>query len=322
MFRKHIASLILAFSLILSACTTPAAQATPTPTELPTPELATPTPPLSLMDGLGRTVVLPAGPAQRVVSLAPSNTEVLFAVGAGAQVVGRDEFTNYPEEATSLPTVGGSMGNYNAEAIVALKPDLVLAAEINPPELVQSLADLGLTVFYLANPTDMPTMYANLLTVAELTGHVAEAQELVASLTARVEAVQAKVAPLSYAPVVFYELDATDPNAPYTTGPGTFMDLLINLAGGINAASNTGTPWAQLSVEELLVQNPQVILLGDAAYGISVESVKARPGWDVLDAVKNDQVYPFNDDLASRPGPRLVDGLEELARLLHPEVFE
>lgn len=316
MIRKHFASLVLAFSLILAACTTPAAQVTPTPTALPTPE------PLSLMDGLGRTVVLPAGPAQRVVSLAPSNTEVLFAVGAGAQVVGRDEFTNYPEEATSLPTVGGSMGNYNAEAIVALKPDLVLAAEINPPELVQSLADLGLTVFYLANPTDMPSMYVNLLTVAELTGHVAEAQELVASLTARVEAVQEKVAPLSYAPVVFYELDATDPNAPYTTGPGTFMDLLINLAGGINAASNTGTPWAQLSVEELLVQNPQVILLGDAAYGISVESVKARPGWDVLDAVKNDQVYPFNDDLASRPGPRLVDGLEELARLLHPEVFE
>jgi iron complex transport system substrate-binding protein len=198
----------------------------------------------------------------------------------------------------------------------------VLAAEINPPELVQSLADLGLTVFYLANPTDMPSMYANLLTVAELTGHVADAQELVASLTARVAAVQEKVATLSYAPVVFYELDATDPNAPYTTGPGTFMDLLITLAGGINAASNTGTPWAQLSVEELLVQNPQVILLGDAAYGITVESVKARPGWDALDAVKNDQVYPFNDDLASRPGPRLVDGLEELARLLHPEVFE
>ncbi len=313
MLRKFVIVLILALGLLVAAC---AASAAPTPTPAPTAA------PITVTDGLERTMTLAGGPAQRVVSLAPSNTEILFAVGAGTQVVGRDEFTNYPPEATSLPSIGGSMGNYNAEAIVSLKPDLVLAAEINTPELVETLAGLGLTVYYLPNPTDMEGMYANLLTVAKLTGHEAETQALVTTLRQRVQAVQEKVAPLSNAPVVFYELDATDPNAPYTTGPGTFMNLLIGMAGGINAASEATSPWAQFSAEELLVQNPQVILLGDAAYGVTVDAVKARPGWDALDAVKNNQVYPFNDDLTSRPGPRLVDGLEELARLLHPELFK
>lgn len=311
MVQKSIWLLFLAF--LLAACAAPAALE-PTSTSIVAP--------VTVTDGLNRSVTLAAGAAQRVVSLAPSNTEILFAVGAGSQLVGRDEFSNYPAEALALPSVGGSMGNYNAEAIVSLKPDLVLAAEINPPELVENLAGLGLTVYFLPNPTDIEGVYANLLTVAQLTGHTAEAETLVASLRQRVQAVQDKIAPLSYAPVVFYELDATDPNAPYTTGPGTFMHLLIGMAGGINAASGAPSAWAQFSSEELLVQNPQVILLGDAAYGVTVEAVQSRPGWEALDAVQNRRVYPFNDDFVSRPGPRLVDGLEELARLLHPEVFE
>ncbi len=311
MAQKSIWLLILAF--LLAACAAPAASEPPSASAIA---------PVVVTDGLNRSVTLPAGAAQRVVSLAPSNTEILFAVGAGSQLVGRDEFSNYPAEALAIPSVGGSMGNYNAEAIVSLKPDLVLAAEINPPELVENLAGLGLTVYFLPNPTDIEGVYANLLTVAQLTGHTAEAETLVASLRQRVQAVQEKIAPLSYAPVVFYELDATDPNAPYTTGPGTFMHLLIGMAGGINAASGAPSAWAQFSSEELLVQNPQVILLGDAAYGVTVEAVQSRPGWEALDAVQNGRVYPFNDDLVSRPGPRLVDGLEALARLLHPEVFE
>ncbi|MCU0485470.1 MAG: ABC transporter substrate-binding protein [Anaerolineales bacterium] len=311
MLRKLTWLLILAF--LLGACAAPAALE---PTTIPAVE------PITLTDGLDRSVTLAAGAAQRVVSLAPSNTEILFAVGAGSQVVGRDEFSNYPTEALALPSVGGSMGNYNAEAIVSLKPDLVLAAEINPPELVENLAGLGLVVYLLPNPTDIEGVYTNLLTVSQLTGHQAEAETLVASLRQRVQAVEEKVAILSYAPIVFYELDATDPNAPYTTGPGTFMDLLIRMAGGINAANQSSSAWAQFSTEELLVQDPQVILLGDAAYGVTVEAVQSRPGWEGLAAVQNGRIYPFNDDLVSRPGPRLVDGLEELAKLLHPEQFD
>jgi iron complex transport system substrate-binding protein len=309
--KIQINTAVFLIAVLLVACSV----TTAAPTATPPPELLTST------DGLGRAITLEQ-PAQRIVSLAPSNTEILYAIGAGSQVVGRDEFSNYPEAATSLPVVGGSFGGYNEEAIVNLQPDLVLAAEINTPEQVASLEALGLTVYYLSNPTTLEEMYANLMTLAGLTGHEAETQVLVESLKARVETVLEKAAAVEEKPTVFYELDGTDPSAPYTAGPGTFLDTLINLAGGTNAASGLGAPWGQLSSEELVVQDPDIILLGDAAYGVTVESVAARTGWDSLSAIQNGKVFAFNDDLVSRPGPRLVDGLEMLFALLHPELAE
>ncbi len=308
--------LILVVAMLAAACSSPATPA-PTPTLQPAPTPAG----IELTDGLKNTVRL-SQPAQRVVSLAPSNTEILYAVGAAAQVVGRDEFTNFPAEAASLPSVGGSMGKYNPEAIVALKPDLVLAAEINTPELVKSLQDLGLTVYYLSNPTTLEGMYANLTTVAQLTGHVDATNALIGQLKQRVEAVKTQLGTPAATPSVFYELDATQPNAPYTIGPGSFMDLLIKMAGGVNVAGDQTSPWVQLSLEALVVKNPDIILLGDSNYGTTAESVGQRAGWEGLKAVKDGKVLPFNDDLVSRPGPRLVDGLEALAKLLHPEIFK
>ena len=301
-----------ALLILVTACAPAAPAPTPTPTPEPTPE------PISITDGLNRSLTL-SGPAQRIVSLAPSNTEILYAIGAGAQVVGRDEFSNFPEAAASLPTVGGSFGSYNSEAIVALKPDLVLAAEINTAEQVKALEDLGLTVFYLSNPTTLDGMYANLATVALLAGQESNAKILVQSLMGRVAEVEKKATSVTERPSVFYELDGTDPSAPYTAGPGTFIDTLINMAGGVNAAAGIGTSWGHLSVEELVVQDPDIILLGDAAYGVTVEAIGQRAGWDGLQAVKTGHVYPFNDDLVSRPGPRLVDALEALFGLLHPD---
>lgn len=324
MLRKLL-FLSLTLLLLLSACVA----AAPTSVEVATEPPATDSPAtdasvtalLTLTDGLGRMVSLPA-PARRVVSLAPSNTEILFAVGAGSQVVGRDMFSDYPAEATALPDVGGSMGEYNLEAIVALQPDLVLAGGINPPELVAALEELGLMVYFLPNPLTLEEMYLNLETVGALTGHAAEAADLVESLRARVAAVDEKIAAVSSRPTVYYELDATDPSRPYTAGAGTFVDVLIARAGGINIAGDIETPWVQLDIETLLVSNPDLILLGDAAWGESAETVAARPGWGALSAVQNGAIYPFDDNLVSRPGPRLVDGLEALARLLHPELFD
>jgi len=275
--------------------------------------------PIVMTDGLGRQVSLEAVP-QRIVSMAPSNTEILFAVGAGAQVVGRDEFTNYPEEAAALASVGGSMGEYNYEQIVSLEPDLVLAAEINTPEQVKALEDLGLTVYYLSNPTDIDGVYGVLNTVGQLTGHEAEASALVDSLKARVTAVETKVATVTTRPRVFYELDGSDPSKPWTSGAGTFIDLLIKMAGGVNVAADLEGGWGQISQEALLVADPEFILLGDAAYGTTADQVTARTGWDSMTAVKNGQIMPFDDDTVSRPGPRLVDALEVLVKLLHPEI--
>ena len=299
---------ILLFSIILLvACSS---QLTTTPTLQSSP----------IEDGLGRELILDE-PAQRVVSLAPSNTEILFAVGAGDQVIGRDEFSDYPDQAITLPSVGGGFGDYNLEAIVDLEPDLVLAAEINTPEQVKAMEDLGLTVFLLPNPISLEEMYGNLLTVAKLTGHESETEELVEVLRDRVSQVEMGIESAEDQPTAFYELDATDPSAPWTAGSGTFIDTLITMAGGVNIASDMEGQYLQISVEELLVRDPQVILLGDSAYGVTAESLSERPGWNNISALLNNKIYAFDDNLVSRPGPRLVDGLEELARLLHPDLF-
>ncbi|MDX9991327.1 MAG: ABC transporter substrate-binding protein [Anaerolineales bacterium] len=327
MFRK-LTFALLALTLLLAACA-PALTPAPAPTLAATlipattaPILPPPTPDtnVSLTDGLGRQVML-AEPAQKVVSLAPSNTEILFAIGAGGQTVGRDMFSDYPPEALALTDIGGSMGEYNLEAILALQPDLVLAAEINPTELVKSLEDLGLTVFYLKNPLTLEEMYTNVEIVAQLTGRETEAAALVESLKQRVAAVDEKVAPFSTIFPVFYEIDASNPSQPYTAGKGTFITLLIARAGGYNiAAELDGYP--QLSIEKIVADDPMFIILGDAMWGVTVESVGQRPGWENLRAVKQNKVFPFDDNLISRPGPRLVDGLEQLVELLRPGLLK
>jgi iron complex transport system substrate-binding protein len=314
MKKSLLRSFLLVTVTVIAALLAGCSPAAPVETNVP----AASTGKISLTDGLKRTVELDR-PAQTVVSLAPSNSEILYAVGAGKQVIGRDDLSDYPAEVKDVQSVGGSMSKYNLEEITKLKPDLVLAAEINTPELVKSIEDLGIKVYYLSNPTDLEGMYANLLTVGKLTGHVADAQALVDSLKTRVDAVAQSAGTDSAKPRVFYELDGTDPSKPWTPGKGTFVDLLITMAGGINVAAPAGDGWIQISQEELLVQNPDIILLGDGAYGVTPESVQQRTGWQDIGAVKNKAIFVFDDNLTSRPGPRLVDGLETLAKILHPE---
>lgn len=325
MSRKLLSTLML-ITIILSACapaatpqpivpSAPTAEPTVAPTEPPAPE------PIKLTDGLGRSIEL-ATPAQRIISIAPSNTEILFALGAGKQIVGREEMSDYPAEAKDVTSIGSVFQKLNTEAIVALKPDLILAAEINSPEQVKALEDLKLNVYYLQNPKTFGELYTNLETVGALTGRSAEAAQLNESLKARYDAVITKLATAKDAPTVFYEIDATDPTKPYTSGPGTFIDLVISLAAGKNIGAELKSAFAQISSEELVKQNPDIIVLGDALYGVTAEAVAQRPGWSALNAVKNKQVFPFDDNLISRPGPRLIDGLEQMAQLIHPELFK
>ena len=343
MFRSAFSAL-LALSLLLAGCTKPvptaSVSAPAASTEAPTAAPATPTAapatstaaateaPTSLpdlitvTDGLGSAIQL-AQPAQRVISLAPSNTEILYAIGAGSLLVARDDFSNYPEEANALPSIGGSMTNFNLEEITSLQPDLILASPLISPDQVNAIKVVTPNVFVVPNPTDLEGLYTNLVNVGMLTGHQAEAEQLAADLRARADAVLAKTAAVTEKPKVFYELDATEPAKPWTAGPGTFIDLLIGLAGGENIGASLQGEWAQISQEELIVQDPEIILLGDALYGgITPESLAGRPGWGAISAVKNERVLPFNDDLVSRPGPRMIEGLEELAKVLHPELFE
>ncbi|MEN6436431.1 MAG: cobalamin-binding protein [Anaerolineaceae bacterium] len=280
-----------------------------------------PVTPQTYTDSLQREVTL-LQPAQKIVSLAPSNTELLFAIGAGSQVVGRDDFSDYPAEAAQLPSVGGSMGDYNLEAIVALQPDLVLLSELNSSDLVQSLENLGLKVYYLGNPVEIEGLYTNLENLGKITGHEADAASLIESLKAKVSKVDELIATTSTRPLVFYELDATEPTKPWTAGPGTFVDQLITRAGGENLGGSLDGAWVQISQEALIINDPEIIVMGDSIYGITAEQVAERAGWENLKAVTDGQIYPFDDDLVSRPGPRLVDGLIELARIIHPEIAD
>lgn len=326
---------ILITGLILSACSVGVETAVSTPEAAPSeptaemvvepttePEPTADGSAISLTDGLGNLVELDA-PAQKIVSLAPSNTEILFAIGAGGQVIGRDSVSDYPEAALAVADIGGGFGELDMEGIIAAGPDLVLAADITPPEQVEALRTVGLTVFALPNPTDLPGMFANLRTTATLTGRETETEALIADLESRVTAVTETAAAVTEKPLVFYEIDGTDANAPWTSGSGTFVDTLITMSGGQNVGAVLDGAWAQISIEELISQNPDIIILGDFTWGgVTPEDVAARDSWQGLTAVQNGAVYTFDDNQVSRPGPRLVDGLENMAKLLHPELFE
>ncbi len=277
--------------------------------------------PITLNDDLNRQVSLQA-PAQKIITLSPPITEMLYAIGAGEQIVGRDTFSDFPENAKTLPDIGGGFGDYDLEKIVSLSPDLVVAGSINTPELVQSLEDLGLKVYYLSNPIDLDGTFSAINSLAKLSGHAKEAEKVVKDLDKRVNAVRTTLKSISTRPVVYYELDATDPAKPYTPGPLTFYTSLIEAAGGTNFGADLSGEWVQVSLEALLNTDPDIILLGDAMWGVTPESVAERPGWGALTAVKEGRVLPFDDNLIVRIGPRQVDGLEALAKILHPEAFE
>ncbi len=316
--RRFNLCFFLALALLAGACAPLATPAPPTATTAPT---ATPVV-ISVTDGLGREVTL-AAPATRIVSLAPSNTEALFALGVGDHLVGRDTYSDYPPEALDIENIGDPYASVNTEGIVTLEPDLVLAGGITSPDTVQQLADLGLTVYSTRVNTGLDDIYTDLLDIGTLTGRATEAQALVDDLKSRVEAVTAKTSTVTERPVVFYELDATEPSKPWTPGPNTFMSQLIALAGGVNAGDIAADQYAQLSLEQLVTQDPAIIVLGSATYGGQTpELVAQRAGWESIAAVENGAVYTFDDNLVSRPGPRVVEGLEALARLIHPDLFE
>ncbi len=322
---------VMIMGLVVAACGGSSAPAeepveilspTPAPAEMqePTVEPTEDVYPLTVVDGMDREVVL-LGPAQRIVSIAPSNTEILFAIGAGDQVVGRDEVSDYPPEALEVTSIGSTYGELNTEAILVLKPDLVLAATITSPEQVQTLDVLGIPIFLLANPEDFSGLLENIIVVGILTGHEAEAEALALGLDARIEAVTQKAADAVLVSA-FYEVDGTDPTAPWTTGAGTFQDVLIGLVGGENIAVDIAG-WGQMSLEEIVTRNPQVVIFGEGPWvPTTVESYSDRSGWGEIAAVVDGRVYGIDTNWVDRPGPRLVDALEEMALMIHPELFE
>lgn len=271
----------------------------------------------ALLDDLGRPVVT-EGKVERIVSLGPSITEMLYALNLGDKVVGVTDWCDYPEEAKSVTKVGSAFPGFDVETIIGLEPDLILSVA---GTVVEQLRAHGLQVAVL-QPRDIQGLYRDFQLIGKVTNTEKRAAELVSSLKTRVEAVVAKTSTAAERPKVFYEVDASmNENKPWTTGYGTFQDDLINMAGGTNiAAGRSG--WYEFSIEEILAADPDIIILEDYQYGATPESVAARSAWSNLTAVKEGKVFAINDpNLTCRYGPRLVDGLELLARMIHPELF-
>jgi len=275
--------------------------------------------PLAVTDDLGRNVTISSEP-QSIISLTPSNTEILFALELGDRVMAVSEYCNYPLEAQNKIKIGG-FSTVNIEKVVSLKPDLVLATGGVQEAVVEELERLGLTVIAL-NAKSIEEVFENIRLVGKAAGQLEAARELTTKLEQRTKAVtdKAKDLPDSQRPRVFYEIQY---EPLMTTGPGTFIDDLIHLAGGVNIASDAAAKYPVYNLETLIERNPEVIIISfwHGSIAASVEGVKSRKRWQIIDAVKNNRVYGINADLVSRPGPRIVDGIEEMARFIHPDLF-
>jgi len=276
--------------------------------------------PLTLTDDAGRQVALAAEP-ERIVSLAPSNTEIVCALDACDLLVGVTDFDDYPAEVADIPDVV-IFALVDIELVVDANPDLILAAgnELTPSAVITELTDLGYPVLVL-----YPESLDEVLDNIDLIGEAINARDQAAALTAgmedRIQAVTDAVAGAAR-PRIFYEVSVFEGTI-YTAGRDSFLASLIDLAGGDPI---TGDPLTfSIALEDVLVADPELILLGDAAYDPSVtpEAVAARQGWGAISAVQNGRVVVMlADPVITRPGPRIVDGLEALVRAIHPERFD
>jgi iron complex transport system substrate-binding protein len=319
--RARGASLLLILAFILSACGAGATQApiqtlaaTPTvaPTLAPT---ATPAPafPVTITDDEGTAVTIAAEP-QKIVALTPAATETLFAIGAGDRVVGKvDDITPYPPAADNVPVVA-KVGTVDIEKIVSFKTDLVIAGGLGftPTAAITQLRGLGIPVIVLYANSIAQALFG-IRAVGAATGRLAEATTLTTSLQAEVDRLSALTASLPK-PKTFYEIDATTDI--YTIPADSLWSDMLKRAG---ADPVTTGPSYVISLEQVIAANPEVILLGDGGYTKPADVI-ARPGWSGIKAVIDKKIFPVDDTLITRPGPRLVEGLKALIAALHPEV--
>ena len=269
--------------------------------------------PATVVDFQSRSTTIPKRP-ERIVSIGPSNTEYLFALGAGDRVVGVDDFSDTPAEAAKKEKVGGV--KVNVEKVVSLRPDLIVTVKFSDGT-IERLATTGAPVLVI-DPQRLVEVARTAVVLGTAVG--ADGQQLASDIERRVEAIRARTA-TAPKPRVYHEVDASDPSKLYTVGPGSFIADIIDAAGGTNVAARAATAYPQLSPEEVVRADPEVIVLGDADYGVGPDQVSARQGWSGITAVRTKRVFGITDSLVSRPGPRVAGAVEAYAKLLHPELF-
>lgn len=327
---RHLARLI-ALAVTVAACGTSAASVAPSippdatgsllPAETATPAASpsaseAPAFPVTLTDDDGSKVELKEMPEQ-IVSLTPAETEILYALGAGDRVVGKvEDLANFPPEAKDVPVVGTFSG-VDVEKIVAAGTDLVIAGGNGgtQPDAIEKLRDLKIPVL-VVYAADVDGVYHDIELTGAAVGAPHEADDLVASLKAGFEQVAAATTGAPK-PRVFYETG--DQPSIYGIADGSVYAQMISLAGGTPITTGSTTNWEQ-STEKLVQADPELIILGDSAYGVTADAVAKRPGWGVMSAVKTRKIVGIDDIVVTRPGPRLADGLRLLVGTIHPEL--
>jgi iron complex transport system substrate-binding protein len=317
-------STIILFTALFTSCggtTTTSTNTTTTTTTITTATTATATTtaPVVINDQIGRTVTLSTTNPQRIVSLSPSTTEILFALGLNDRIAGVTDYCNYPPEAKQKPSVGDYTAP-NMEKLIALNPDLILVTEEQENDVLPQLVSKGLTVIGI-KPGSVSDVFDSIIMIGTATGKTKEANDIVKDLKERIQRVTAKTEnlPDSAKPKVFYII-WHDPL--WTVGSNTFHDELIAMAGGVNITHDL-SGYVDISLETVIDKNPDIIIAG-VGMGDGEEAPFAyaqnEPRLAETAARQKGQVYSVNMDIVSRPGPRLVDALEEFLAIIHPEL--
>lgn len=267
------------------------------------------------IDNTGSAVKIDGEP-HRIVSLAPSITETLFALGLDKHIAGVSQFSNYPDAAREKPRVGSYI-NISLERVVALDPDLIIGTSNgNKAELLAHLRQLGFPVL-VTNPLSIEGIFNTVMDIGETTGCPERAERLVASLRERVHAVTSRVAGLPV-PRVFFQI-GIDPIV--SVGPDTFHDILITLAGGHNIAVASSARYPRYSIEEVVAEHPDIIILSSMKRGEDFETVRSGwQRWSNVPAVRNGRIHIIDSDVTDHPSPRIIDGLETIAKIIHPTI--
>jgi len=277
-----------------------------------------------LVDDTGYSLTL-TSPPERIVSLTPANTEILFAVGAGDKVVGVTDVCDYPYNFAAWVEAGNmtSIGNYwqpAVEPIIALDPDLVFASTASE-EATETLRNLGYNVLIVEAKT-IDGVLDSILLIGNATGYHVEAGEFVSELRQRINEVSNRASQATSIPTVYHEIFGPDIQS---AGPGTFIDELITLAGGQNILHDAISSFPIVNSETVIARNPDVIIfphmyMGTVPWG-TYEDIANRPGWNAITAIKNNNFHIIDASIISRSGPRLADALEIIAEMIHPDLF-
>lgn len=262
--------------------------------------------PMKIKDARGKMITIKAKPI-RIVSLTPSNTEILYALGVGNRVVGVTKYCNYPAAAAKKPKIGDM--TINAEAVVALKPDLVVAHAFVNDTAIAQLEKLGLTVFTI-DPKTLDQTERDIRTLGKITDRAAAASSIVSKMQKKISAVKSRCAKKKSKKV----LVVIQSNPLWAAGPKTFVDEMINIAHSNNVAKDAKPGFVTFSKELAISRNPDVIIVGLKQ---DIHFFLTDPTWKMTSAAKNKRVYMIDNDLLVRPGPRLADGLEKLAKVLY-----